>query len=55
MLNSTETQYCPWFSHDVRSVVTPIVIISTTMLLFGFIVSWLKSGSGDNFTDSGGK
>lgn len=52
LLNSEETTYCPWFSSDVRNIVTPVVGLSSTMLLFGFLVRWLGARSGNLFEDS---
>ena len=52
MLNSSETTYCPWFSSDVRNILTPVLGISSMMLLFGFLVRWLGSSSGNFFEDS---
>lgn len=43
LLNSTNTTYCPWFPSSVRNILTPILGISSIMLLFGFVVKWLKS------------
>lgn len=51
MLNSTETQYCSWFPSSVRSVLTPVIGVSSIMLLFGFFVRWLGSSSGNMFED----
>lgn len=52
MLHSSETTYCPWFSSDVRNILTPVLGISSMMLLFGFLVRWLGSSSGNFFEDS---
>lgn len=52
MLHSEETQVCPWFSSQVRSITTPVLGISSMMLLFGFVVRWLGSSSGNLFEDS---
>ena len=54
MLHSNETTYCPWFSSNVRSVLTPVISMVSTMLLFGFFVSFLKSSTGNDVVDSGG-
>lgn len=53
MLNSSETQYCPWFDSTTRDIVTPVVGLSATMLLFGFFVHWLGSSSDAVFDDAG--
>lgn len=47
MLHSTNTIYCPWFPSSVRSTVTPVMAIASSMLLFGFVVRWLSGNSGD--------
>lgn len=52
MLHSTETQVCPWFSAETRAIVTPVIGLSSMMLLFGFVVRWLGSGSGNMLEDS---
>lgn len=52
MLNSSETQVCPWFTSNIRSIVTPVLGLSSMMLLVGFIVRWLGSSSGNLFEDS---
>ena len=51
MLGSTETQYCPWFDSSTRSILTPVLSIASIMLLFGFLVRWLSSSSGNMFED----
>ena len=51
MLGSTETTYCPWFSSTTRSILTPVLGLSATMLVFGFLVRWLSSSSGNMFED----
>lgn len=54
MINSQETQVCPWFSANTRNIVTPVLGIASIMLLFGFIVRWLGARSGNFFEDSTG-
>lgn len=44
MLNKPDATYCPWFPGNVRSILTPVLGISSMMLIFGFFVRWL-SGS----------
>ena len=51
MLNSSNTQYCSWFSADTRNILTPVLSISAMMLVFGFAVRWLSSSSGNMFED----
>lgn len=53
MLHSEETQVCPWFPANVRAIVTPVVGLSSMMLLFGFAVRWLGASSGNFFEDVG--
>lgn len=43
MLHSNSTQYCSWWSSDIRSVLTPVFSISSIMLIFGFIMHWLRN------------
>lgn len=52
MLGATETTYCPWFSSDIRNVLTPVLGLASMMLIFGFAVRWLGSSSGNMFEDS---
>lgn len=44
MLNKPDATYCPWFPDNVRSVLTPVLGISSMMLIFGFFVRWLHKG-----------
>ena len=44
MLNKPDATYCPWFPDNVRSILTPVLGISSMMLIFGFFMRWL-SGS----------
>lgn len=53
MLNSSETQVCPWFDSTTRNIVTPVLGLASAMLVFGFAVRWLGSSSGNMFEDSG--
>lgn len=52
MLHSNDTEYCPWFDVSTRNILTPVIGFSSMMLLFGFVISWLKSSSG-NFLEDG--
>lgn len=45
MLHANSNHYCSWWSSDVRSVVTPVFSLASIMLLFGFLISWLRSDS----------
>lgn len=47
MLNKPDATYCPWFSGNIRSILTPVLGLSASMLLFGFVVRWLSGNSGD--------
>ena len=44
MLNKPNSTYCPWFPNNIRSILTPVLGISAMMLIFGFVISWLKKG-----------
>lgn len=47
-LGINETQVCsPWNGTPVRSIATPIFSILSGMILFGFIVRWLKGNDFD--------
>lgn len=50
MLNKPDATYCPWFPDNVRSVLTPVLGISSMMLIFGFFIRWLNS---DDFNGIG--
>lgn len=52
MIHSEETEVCPWFSSSIRNIVTPVLGLSSMMLIFGFAVRWLGSSSGNLFEDS---
>lgn len=54
MLHSEETQVCPWFDSSVRNITTPVLGLVSMMLIFGFVVRWLGSNSGNFIEDSGG-
>lgn len=51
MLHSDSSQVCPFFDSNVRNILTPVFTLSSMMLVFGFAVRWLGSGSGNMFTD----
>ena len=55
MLNVEDDKYCPWFPATVRQITTPVISIAATMLLFGFFISFLKSSSGNDTIDTGGR
>ena len=50
MLNKPDATYCPWFPDNVRSILTPVIGISSMMLIFGFFMRWLNS---DDFNGVG--
>lgn len=52
MIHSEETEVCPWFDSNVRNIVTPVLGLSSMMLVFGFAVRWLGSSTGNLFEDS---
>lgn len=52
MIHSEESTVCPWFDSTVRNIVTPVLGLSSMMLVFGFAVRWLGSSSGNLFEDS---
>lgn len=54
MLHSEETQVCPWFDSSIRNITTPVLGLASMMLVFGFVVRWLGSRSGNFIEDSGG-
>lgn len=54
MLHSDQTTYCPWFDSSVRNILTPVFSLASVMLVFGFLVRWLGSSSGNMFDDETG-
>ncbi len=51
-LHTEDKQICPWFPAKVVNIVTPVLSISSMMLLFGFVVKWLN-GSGFGYVFNG--
>lgn len=46
MVGSDETTYCPWFDSSVRNILTPVIGLSSSMLLFGFVIrGFLNKGN----------
>ena len=45
MVGSDNTQFCPWFPASVRNVLTPVIGLSSSIILFGFIISWLTGST----------
>lgn len=46
MVGSDSSQYCPWFSNSTRNVLTPVVGLAGSMLLFGFVIrGFLNKGN----------
>lgn len=52
MIHSEETQVCPWFPAETRAITTPVLTLFSGFLLFGFIMHWLGSSSGNFIEDS---
>lgn len=44
-LHSPTAVYCSWWSESIRNVLTPVFGLASSILLFGFIISWLRGGS----------
>lgn len=44
-LHLSSSQYCSWWPQSIRDVLTPVFGLFSTMLVFGFIISWLRGGS----------
>lgn len=45
MLSNPNARYCSWWSNDIRSVLTPVFSIFSIMIIFGFLMSFLKGHS----------
>lgn len=45
MLSSNETQVCPFFPANIRNILTPVIGLSSAMIIFGFCISWLRGSS----------
>lgn len=43
MVGAESSTYCAWFSPSVRNTLTPVLGISSMILLFGYVISWLRS------------
>lgn len=54
MVHSSSTQYCTWWSSDIRNVLTPVFSLFSLALLTGFIMHWLSERS-TTINISGGK
>lgn len=44
MLSNPNARYCSWWSSDLRSIITPVFSLASIMLIFGFIMHWLRNG-----------
>ena len=44
-LHSSSSQYCSWWPESIRNVLTPVFGLASSILLFGFVISWLRGGS----------
>lgn len=44
MLGLENKEYCSWFPASVRNILTPVIGMAGTIVLFGFVVSWLGGG-----------
>lgn len=45
MVGSNDTQFCPWFPSSVRNVLTPVIGLSSSIILFGYIIGWLAGAT----------
>ena len=45
MLHSTQSSVCTPWSSNLRSILSPIFAILSSMLAFGFVIRWLSRGS----------
>ena len=48
--SGSNQQYCSWWSSSIRDVLTPIFAASSMMLLFGFIIHWLRKSNTDTLS-----
>ena len=46
-LYNTESHVCTYWPQNIRDTLTPVFMSLATILLFGFIMSWLKGNSND--------
>lgn len=51
-IHSVDTQYCTWWSQDIRNTLTPVFNTLALMILFGFVIHWLNGSSGNLFKDN---
>lgn len=47
MLHAEESTICPFFDSSVRAIGTGVFSLVSVMLLFGFIIRWLRSSNSD--------
>lgn len=40
-------EYCSWWPGSIRSILTPVFSVASMMLLFGFVLHWLKGRDQD--------
>ena len=51
-LYNTQSHLCTYWPSGIRDTLTPVFMSLGSILLFGFIVSWLKGSSGQAFHDN---
>lgn len=51
-LYNTNSHVCTYWNDDIRNTLTPVFMSLSTILLFGFVVSWLKGSSPNAFKDN---
>ena len=52
MLNlPSSQQYCTWWASGTRAVLTPIFNVASMMLLFGFVIHWVRKDNTDTIKE----
>lgn len=51
-LHTSQSHLCTYWDANIRSTLTPVFMSISSLLLFGFIVSWLKGNSNNAFRDN---
>lgn len=54
-VHSSDSTYCSWWPSNVVSTLTPVFGVVSLMVLFGFIVSWLRGDRAYNVFHSPGR
>lgn len=51
-LHTSQSHVCTYWDNNIRTTLTPVFMSLASLILFGFIVSWLKGSSSNAFRDN---